>query len=348
MLKSKKIKAVALISGGLDSMLAAKVILDQGIQVEGLNFYSGFFGVGSKVVTSKNKRNKPDYNSAQWIADQLGIKLHVIDVVEEFKDVFLNPKYGYGSQLNPCLDCKIFIVRKALGWMCKNNFDFVISGEVIGQRPMSQRRDTMNIVKRDSDAQGLLLRPLCAKHFPETIPEQKGWVDRDKLLSFVGRDRKPQIALAKKYGFKDFPQPAGGCLLTEPNYAARIKDMWQGKVNKHYHLDEINLLKVGRHIRPRSHFKLIIGREEIENKFLEKFKDKYISLHCVDHPGPLVLIYGEVNDEDLKLSAQIIVKFIKHKDAEDVLVQVNVSQKKSYRLKVQSSAMQEILPEWYV
>jgi len=346
---NKNKKAVALISGGLDSMLAAKVILEQGIHVEGLNFYSGFFGVGSKIISAKN----PNYNNAQWIADQLGIKLHVIDVVEEFKDVFLNPKYGYGSQLNPCLDCKIFIVKKALEWMRQNNFDFVISGEVIGQRPMSQRRDTMNVVKRDSGAEDLLLRPLCAKHFPETKAEREGWVAREKLLDFVGRDRKPQIALAAKYGFKHFPQPAGGCLLTEPNFAARIKDLWNRvgarravPKNKDYTLDEINLLKVGRHLRPRPHFKLIIGRDQKENEFLERFQDKYISLHCVDFPGPLVLVDGEVTAEELKLAAQITARFSKAQG--EVLAQIDPLQKQPYQLKIKPLAMQEVLLDWYV
>jgi len=344
----KKRKAIALISGGLDSMLAAKIILEQNIHVEGLNFFSGFFGVGSKVVTLRKQQNKPNYNNAQWIADQLDIKLHVIDVVEEFKDVFLQPKYGYGSQLNPCLDCKIFIVKKALEWIKKNNFDFIISGEVIGQRPMSQRRDTMFVVKRDSGAEDLLLRPLCAKHFPETIPEREGWVDRKKLLDFVGRDRKPQIALAKKYGFKNFPQPAGGCLLTEANYAARIKDMWRAKDDKEYTLDEINLLKVGRHLRPRAHFKLIIGREEVENEFLEKYRNKFISLECVNHMGSLVLVDGKVDNDDLELAARITARFGKGCDKKKVLIQVNPLQKRTYQLEVEPLLGREISPEWYI
>ncbi|MGD9152570.1 MAG: tRNA (5-methylaminomethyl-2-thiouridylate)-methyltransferase [Gammaproteobacteria bacterium] len=348
MKNNKKIKAISLISGGLDSLLATKVILEQGIHVEGLNFYSGFFGVGGQVATLRSKQNKPNYNDAQWIADQLGIKLHVIDVVEEFKHVFLNPKYGYGSQLNPCIDCKIFIVQQALAWMKENDFDFIISGEVIGQRPMSQRRDAMNVIKRDSGAEDLLLRPLCAKHFPETIPEKKGWVDRDKLLNFVGRDRTPHIALAKKYGFKNFPQPAGGCLLTEAGFAARVKDMWCSKDNKDYNLDEINLLKVGRHLRPCSHFKLIIGRFDAENKFLEKYQDKYISLHCVDRSSPLVLVDGEVSQDDLNLAVRITAKFSKHNDAEDILVQIDNFQKHTYQVKVKPLIAQEILPEWYV
>jgi hypothetical protein len=346
---TKKRKAIALISGGLDSMLATKIILEQGIHVEGLNFFSGFFGVGSKVVTLRKQQNKPNYNNAQWIADQLDIKLHVIDVVEEFKEVFLQPKYGYGSQLNPCLDCKIFIVKKALEWIKKNNFDFIISGEVIGQRPMSQRRDTMFVVKRDSGAEDLLLRPLCAKHFSETIPEKEGWVDRAKLLDFVGRDRKPQIALAKKYGFEHFPQPAGGCLLTEANYAARIKDMWNHVgARRAVPLPEINLLKVGRHLRPRPHFKLIIGREEAENEFLEQYRDKYISLQSVDHMGSLALVDGKVDNDDLELAARITARFGKGCDKKKVLIQINPLQKQSYQLEVEPLLGREISPEWYI
>lgn len=348
-MNNKKIKAVSLISGGLDSLLAAKVILEQGVHVEGLNFYSGFFGIGSQVVTPRSKQDKPNCNSAQWVADQLGIKLHIIDIVEEFKGVFLNPKYGYGSQLNPCLDCKIFIVKQALAWMRQNNFDFIISGEVIGQRPMSQRRDTMNIVKRDSSAESLLLRPLCAKHFSETLPEKAGWVDRSKLLDFVGRDRKPQIALAKKYGFKNFPQPAGGCLLTEASFCARFKDMRRAKPlndSFDYTLDEINLLKIGRHLRPHPHYKLIIGREQIENEFLEKCKNKYISLRCVNRIGPLVLVVGEVNSSDLELAAKITARFTRG-DGE-VLVQIDRVSGQSCQLKIKPLTAREILPEWYL
>ena len=193
-------KAAALISGGLDSMLAAKTIMDQGILVEGINFFTGFCVEGHTHAIRQKDRAKPKRNNALWVAEQLGIKLHIIDVIEAYKAVLVNPKHGYGANMNPCLDCKIFMVNKAKEWIKENGFDFIITGEVIGQRPMSQRKQTMPIIARESGADDLLLRPLCAKNLLETLPEREGWVDRAKLHDFSGRSRKPQMALAKRYG----------------------------------------------------------------------------------------------------------------------------------------------------
>ncbi|MCK5360894.1 MAG: tRNA (5-methylaminomethyl-2-thiouridylate)-methyltransferase, partial [Gammaproteobacteria bacterium] len=204
-------KAVALVSGGLDSLLAVRVLQEQGIHVEGINFYTGFCVEGHTHAIRKKDRAKPKRNNALWSAEQLGIKLHIIDVSEPYKGVVLNPKHGYGANLNPCLDCKGFMVKEALEWMKKHDFDFLITGEVIGQRPMSQRKDTMPVISKESGAGDLLLRPLCAKLLPETKPEREGWVDREQLLDFSGRNRKPQMALAEKFGFTDYAQPAGGC-----------------------------------------------------------------------------------------------------------------------------------------
>ena len=203
-------KAVALISGGLDSMLAARVMLEQGIHVEGINFYTGFCVEGHTHAIRNHEHTKPKRNNALWTAEQLGIKLHLIDVIEEYKDVVINPKHGYGANLNPCLDCKGFMVKKAREWMETNGFDFIITGEVLGQRPMSQRRDTLPVVARASGAFDRLLRPLCAKLLPETLPEREGWVDRSRLLDFNGRSRKPQIRLGggrARHGFS--PPPRG-------------------------------------------------------------------------------------------------------------------------------------------
>ena len=165
-------KAVALISGGLDSMLATKVIQDQGIHVEGINFYTGFCVEGHTHAIRKKDRQKPKRNNALWTAEQLGIKLHIIDTVEDYKDVLMNPKHGYGANLNPCLDCKIFMVNRALQWADEHGFDFIITGEVIGQRPKSQRKKTMPIIAEESGAHDRLLRPLCAQNLPETLPER--------------------------------------------------------------------------------------------------------------------------------------------------------------------------------
>ncbi len=203
-MSNKQIKAVSLVSGGLDSMLATKMMIDQGIHVEAINFFTGFCVEGHTHAIRRTDKDKQKRNNALWVADQLGIKMHIIDVIEEYKDVLLNPKYGYGANMNPCLDCKIFMVRKAKEWALENGFDFIITGEVIGQRPMSQRKATMPIVQKQSGINDLLLRPLSAKNLPETKPEREGWVDREKLLGISGRGRKEQMAMAKEYGYVDY------------------------------------------------------------------------------------------------------------------------------------------------
>src|SRR3990167_8373649 len=174
------------------------------------------------------------------------------------------------------------MVRKAREWMEAHGFDFIITGEVVGQRPMSQRRDTMPVVARESGAGERLLRPLCAKLLPETLPEQEGWVRREQLLSFNGRTRKPQIALAAQFGFTDFAQPAGGCcFLTNEQYSVKLSDLWASRGKRDYELDDIMLLKVGRHLRPRPHFKLIIPREEGESRYLEGYRKQFTYLESV-------------------------------------------------------------------
>ena len=342
-------KAVALISGGLDSMLAAKVLPAPGIPLQRLNFYTGFCVEGHTHAIRNHEHAKPKRNNALWTAEQLGIKLHIIEVIEEYKDVVINPKHGYGANLNPCLDCKGFMVRKAREWMEKNGFDFIITGEVLGQRPMSQRRDTMPVVARESGAFDRLLRPLCAKLLPETLPEREGWVDRNKLLDFNGRSRKPQMALAAKYGFKDYAQPAGGCcFLTNEQYSHKLADLWTTRGSKQYEFDDIMLLKVGRHLRQRPHFKLIVGRDEGENNFLEGYRKRFVHLHATSHEGPLVLIDGTVNEEDLELAARLTARFGKGRDAESVILTVTDLQGSSREFKVAPLSATEIPPEWYL
>ena len=221
-------------------MLATKVIQEQGIHVEGINFFTGFCVEGHTHAIRKHDQKKQKRNNSLWVAEQLGIKLHIIDIVEEYKDVVLNPKHGYGAHLNPCLDCKIFMVNKAKDWMKENGFDFIITGEVIGQRPKSQRRKTMPIIAEQSGADDRLLRPLCAKYLPPTLPEREGWVDRDQLFDFSGRSRKPQMTLAKQFGIEEYAQPAGGCcFLTDEKYSSKLADMWQHRGEKRYELDDI-------------------------------------------------------------------------------------------------------------
>lgn len=345
---AKQRKAVALISGGLDSLLAAKVMLEQGVHVEGINFYTGFCVEGHTHAIRKKDKVKPKRNNALWSAEQLGIKLHIIDVIEEYKDVLLNPKHGYGANMNPCLDCKIFMVGKAKEWAEENGFDFIITGEVIGQRPMSQRKDTMPVISAQSGADDLLLRPLCAQNLPETLPEREGWVNREELFGFSGRSRKPQMALAEKFGFDDYAQPAGGCcFLTDKSYSVKLTDLWASRGKREYELDDIMLLKVGRHIRPKPGFKLIIAREEGENNFLQGYRKQFITLRTMSHKGPLTLLDGTATEDDLKLAAQIVARFSQGRDAGSVDVEV-VETGVSKNFTVKPLAIEEILEEWRV
>ncbi len=344
---NEKRKALALISGGLDSLLAAKLMLDQGIHVEGINFFTGFCVEGHTHAIRERDRNRPKRNNALWVAEQLGIKLHIVDIIEPYKDIVINPKHGYGANLNPCLDCKVFMVAKAHEWMLENRFDFIITGEVIGQRPKSQRRETMPVVARESGAEDHLLRPLCAQGLPPTLAEQQGWVDRDKLLNLSGRSRKPQIELARQFGFEDYAQPAGGCcFLTDERYSKKLSDLWRARGERRYELDDIMLLKVGRHLRPRTHFKMIVGREDGENQFLQGYQHRFVSLQATSHSGPLVLLDGEANDSDTELAARITARYGQGRRAAEVDVQVLTPAGEVRELRVAPLLAHEIPAQW--
>jgi len=342
-------KAVALISGGLDSMLAARVIMEQGIHVEGINFFTGFCVEGHTHAIRKKDKAKPKRNNALWVAEQLGIKLHIVDVIEPYKAVVLNPKHGYGANLNPCLDCKSFMVTKAYEWIQQHEFDFIITGEVIGQRPMSQRKDTMPVIQKESGAGDLLVRPLCAKKLPPTLPEQEGWLEREALYDFTGRSRKPQMALAEKFGIKEYAQPAGGCcFLTDESYSKKLADLWRTRGTRDYELDDIMLLKVGRHLRPRLHFKVIISREEGETKFLEGYRKSFTHLRTLSHIGPLALVDGETSIDDLNLAAQLVARYSQGRDAEHVDIAIHHLNGNVEQLSVAPLKPANIPQDWYV
>ena len=342
-------KAIALISGGLDSMLAARVIQEQGIHVEGINFYTGFCVEGHTHAIRNADQNKPKRNNALWAAEQLGIKLHIIDIIQEYKQIVLNPKHGYGAHLNPCLDCKIFMVNKAKQWMEANQFDFIITGEVIGQRPKSQLKKNMPIVARESQADDRLLRPLCAKLLAPTLPEREGWVAREKLHDFSGRSRTPQFDLAKQFNFADYAQPAGGCcFLTNGHYTKKLKDLWRHRGKRDYEFDDIVLLKVGRHIRPAPHFKLIIGRDEGENHFLEGYQHQFTSIKPISHLGSLTLIDGQATAEDMHLAAQIAARFTQAKTNDLVTLEINSQSGSVLTLAVTPFTTDQIRKEWYI
>ena len=335
-------KVISLISGGLDSMLATKLIMEQGIHVEGINFFTGF--TGDHNYKFKHLEKVP-YN-AQWVCDQLGIKLHIVDVVNKFKPILLQPQYGYGANLNPCLDCKLFMINQAKTWLKQHDFDFLVTGEVLGQRAKSQRKDTLPLATKLTD--DLIVRPLSAKLLKPTLPERLGWVKRDLLCGFSGRSRKPQIDLVQRFGIKEFPQPAGGCVLTDENFCKRLHDLWEHSLNKDYSLDEVLLLRVGRHLRIKPELKIIVGRDEVENDFIADHRGESILLQSISHPGALVLLDGSTDLNDVELGARIAAYFGKGRDAKEVDVLIRDSKEGERIIKVVPLAASEFLQEWYV
>lgn len=305
-------RAVALLSGGLDSLLATKVILEQGVEVEALNFVSVFC-----TCTPKNS----SCSAATSAVRQLGIGLKVMNMSREFLQVVKNPKHGYGRNLNPCLDCRILMFRKARDYMRQIGASFIVTGEVLGERPMSQRREAMKLIEREAGLEGLVLRPLSAALLQPSIPERKGWVDRGKLLGISGRSRKPQIELARGLGIADYPCPAGGCLLTDPGFAARMRDLMSHTPD--FSLHDAQLLKVGRHFRLSQAAKAVVGRNEEENdKLLALSREEDVLMEVADFPGPLTIVRGSAGHEELSLSASITARYSQARSLSSVRVSV--------------------------
>lgn len=303
-------KAITLLSGGLDSTLAARVIMEQGVELEALNFMTVFCTCTNRGATCL---------ASQKAVETLGIPLRVFNVSEEYLRVVKHPKHGYGSNMNPCIDCRIFMLKKAKAYMEESGATFIVTGEVLGQRPMSQRRDAMRLIEREAGMEGFILRPLSAKVLPVTIPEQEGWVDREKLLNLQGRSRKPQIELAGRYGIRDYPCPAGGCLLTDPGFSRRMKDLMIH--NPDFSLNDVHLLKMGRHFRFSHGVKLLVGRNEEENQKIQTFaQGEDILLRVSGFPGPLSLLRGKPDQGDIEKAATITAHYSKAKDLKNIEV----------------------------
>jgi len=285
-------KAICVFSGGLDSMLSAQIIRSQGIEVVGFFFKTPFF-TPEKAIRS---------------AQLIKLPLKIVDITEEHLKILKNPKYGYGENMNPCIDCHALMFKCAGKIMEQEGADFVISGEVLGQRPMSQNRKALQIIAEESGLGRLLLRPLSAKKLPVTIPEERGWVKRELLLDIHGRSRKPQLELAKKYGITDFPSPAGGCLLTDRTFSKRLKDLIELK--KDFDIRDIELLKLGRHFRIDKTTKVIVGRNKKENQMLKDlYRKEDVLLEPKGIPGPVVLLTGDKSEKNIQLALDITATY---------------------------------------
>ena len=292
--------AVALISGGLDSVLAAKVIKEQGFNVTGLYFTSAF---------SKSYGRESETPAAA-VSKAIGLDLRVIDMGQDYIDLVRNPAHGYGKHINPCIDCKIFMLSRAGAMMRELNASFVVTGEVLGQRPMSQRRDTLNVIERDANMKGRVLRPLSAALLPPTKVEQDGLIQRDRLLGISGRSRTVQLRLAERYGISGYSTPAGGCLLTDKNFADKLRDLFTDQ--KHVNPNDVRLLTVGRHYRFEAGVKIVLGRDNEENNLLMSLAPHGYHLFTPQgFPGPVALLNGTPTQEVKQTIGRLIITYSK-------------------------------------
>lgn len=319
----EKIKAVGLISGGLDSTLAAIILKQQGVDVHGVSFLTGFSILDHRRDVRRKKDQTPERLRDEPVitSRQADIPVEIIDISEEFLRLVLNPKHGYGANINPCIDCRIFMLKKSREYADKIGAKFIFTGEVIGQRPMSQYRSALKLIEKQSGLEGFLLRPLSAKLLDPTIPEKEGWVDREKLLNLNGRSRKKQLELCEQFGIKDFPQPSGGCCyLIDKNYARRFRDLVSHREKGKVTPDDLALLKVGRHFRFSYKLKAIVGRDEQENKFLERFKEGRWLFEALDCGSPITLVEGEPDENEKRLLASLTARYSSARDQEQVKV----------------------------
>ncbi|MFC1890779.1 tRNA 4-thiouridine(8) synthase ThiI [Thermodesulfobacteriota bacterium] len=285
-------KALSVFSGGLDSMLATQLIRAQDIEVQAIFFETPFF--------SPHKAAKS--------ADTIGVPFKVVDITKKHLEIVKNPKHGHGGNMNPCIDCHAVMFRTAVKMLEQENAKFIITGEVLGQRPMSQNRKALEIIEKEIGMEGIVLRPLSAKCLPVTTPEKQGWVDREKLMGLSGRSRKPQIKLADKFNIKEYPSPAGGCLLTDKIFSQRLRDLF-APGNK-LEIREIELLKIGRHFRTSPDSKIIVGRNKAENQTIKSLSTEHdLLLNCGPIPGPTALVTGTVTPEVEKIAAIITASY---------------------------------------
>ena len=302
-------RAIALFSGGLDSVLACHLIKRQGIEVIALNIDIGFGSTKSKLDHMRN------------MCDQIDVELRTIDIRDQYlREILFNPKYGYGKNFNPCIDCHGNMFKIARELMEPWGASFLISGEVVGQRPMSQRRDALDLVTGLSETSDILLRPLSAKVLPPTLPEREGWVDREQLLGITGRNREVQLKMAEEIGLKDFEKPGGGCLLTDENFSKKLAEFVKYDTLE---VEDIALLKCGRHFRLPDGAKLVVGRHKEDNDMIDAaITPKYLKIRLLNATGPVAAISATATGADRELAAKITATYGKTKPEETYEVQV--------------------------
>ena len=331
-------------SGGLDSILAIRIMLEEGFDVIPLHFYNGFNDKISREVEEGIAETWKPRDSVLNAAEKLGIELRTFDTSEEFLDIIKQPKHGYGTALNPCIDCRIFFLKKASEIMKKEGAICVFTGEVMGQRPMSQHKPTLKRVLRQSGLEGRLLRPLSAKLLEPTIPELEGIVNRDHLYDFSGRSRKPQQALAAKFGIDFYPQSGGGCILTEKSYLRRYRDMLNHVGEKNVTLTDMNTFKTGRHFRLPGGTKIVAGRTETENRFFGELLGDDIWTYTVkDISSTWIFAYGEPPESDAQLAAEICARYSKA-DPDDTVTVISIKGNDSRELSVKPASQETIEP----
>jgi len=302
-------KALCIFSGGLDSLLAAELIRAQGIHVLALFFETPFFRA----------------HKVRHYASHIGLPLRIVDITGPHLAMVKDPVHGYGENMNPCIDCHTLMIRTAGNLLEEEGARFIITGEVLGQRPMSQNRKALSMVESESGYAGLVLRPLSAKRLPPTLPEKEGWVEREALRGFSGRSRKPQMALARELGIRDYPSPAGGCLLTDRIFSVRLRDLMNADPNPD--VRDIEVLKLGRHFRTGPKTKIIVGRNQKENQILQSMVLSRDGLmQCVRIPGPTALLAGgPFSAEELKTAASIVAAYSDAKEGQDMEIRLERS-----------------------
>ena len=299
-MNSGKVRAIALYSGGLDSTLAILQMMKCGVEIEAVTFLTHF---GCDASDSSSCGSDP-YPAAE----QFGFKVKLAHLGQKFVDIVKNPRFGHGKNMNPCIDCRLVMLDEVKKYMEMGGGDFVITGEVLGQRPMSQRKFALDLVARECGLEGKLVRPLSGRLLPPTVPEKEGLIKREWLLDIQGRSRKRQMQLALEFGLKSYPNPASGCLLTDPRYSDRLRDLLKYKPDTDF--NDLNLLRVGRHFRIDPQTKLVVGRDKTENEIIESLMQKGdCRLEAPDFGSPVGLLRGRYDDAVLQSAAAVVARY---------------------------------------